>query len=120
LKDLQLENLMLRSLALWCIALPGLVLTSALDAYAKPCRGAIAVPALEEMLPRARAALDLPGTDQVEVDAASRCIGIQVRSKGTARLVKLVLRGVNVPYGAASITVVEPPTPVGAVRPIPY
>jgi hypothetical protein len=34
--------------------------------------------------------------------------------------VKLVLRGVNVPYGAASITVVEPPTPVGAVRPIPY
>jgi hypothetical protein len=41
-----------------------------------------------------------------------------VRSRGTARLVKLVLRGVNVPYGAASITVLEPSTPVGAVQPI--
>jgi hypothetical protein len=110
---------MLRSLALSSIVLPSLALTAALDANAKPCRGQMAVPALEEMLPRARTALDLPGTDQVEIDAARRCIGIQVRSRGTARLVKLVLRGVNVPYGAASITVLEPSTPVGAVQPIP-
>jgi hypothetical protein len=102
---------MLRPLAFPTIAASLVVLATAPDALAKPCTGRTAVPALEEMLPRARVALDLPGTDQVAVDGASRCIGIQVRSRGTARLVKLVLRGMNVPREDADIRVVEPPAP---------
>lgn len=110
---------MLRSLAFPTMAASICVLGTPLDARAKPCTGRTAVPALEEMLPRARVALDLPGTDQVAVDGASRCIGIQVRSKGTARLVKLVLRGVDVPREDADIRVVEPAAPPGAVRLVP-
>jgi len=109
---------MLRSIAIPTIAISLVVLTSP-DAFAKPCSGRTAVPALEEMLPRARVALDLPGTDQVAVDGTSRCIGIQVRSSGTARLVKLVLRGVNIPREDADIRVVEPPMPPEAVRLVP-
>jgi hypothetical protein len=97
---------MLRSLALPSIAVFAFALTSGLDS-AKPCAGSTAVPALEEMLPRARAALDIPGTDQVGVDAASRCISIQVRTHGTARLVKLLLRGVEIPREAVDLRVVE-------------
>jgi hypothetical protein len=77
---------------------------------AKPCDGLTAVAALEEMLPRARTALGIAGTDQVTLDAAHRCIGIQVRSRGTARLVKLLLRGVEVPRGAVDLQVVAPPS----------
>ena len=105
---------MLRSLALPSIALSAFVLTSGLDALAKPCHGLTAVPALEEMLPRARAALDIPGTDQVAVDPASRCISIQVRTRGTARLVKLLLRGVEIPREAVDLRVVEPVPAPGA------
>jgi hypothetical protein len=74
---------------------------------AKPCDGRTAVPALEQLLPRARLALDLPGTDQVTLDPTGRCIGIQVRTPGTARLVKLLLRGVEVPRSAVDLRVVE-------------
>jgi hypothetical protein len=98
---------MLRSFALSSIALSAFVLTSALDSLAKPCNGLTAVPALEEMLPRARVALDLPGTEQVALDPARRCIGIQVRTQGTARLVKLLLRGVKIPREAVDLRVVE-------------
>ena len=73
---------MLRPLALPSMAASVLALASALDALAKPCNGLTAVPALEEMLPRARVALDIPGTEQVAVDPARRCIGIQVRTQG--------------------------------------
>jgi hypothetical protein len=98
---------MLRSFALSSIALSAFALTSALDSLAKPCNGLTAVPALEEMLPRARVALDLPGTEQVALDPARRCIGIQVRTQGTARLVKLLLRGVKIPREAVDLRVVE-------------
>ena len=105
---------MARSLALWSIAVSGIALTLGLDTLAKPCNGLTAVPALEEMLPRARAALDIPGTEQVAVDPARRCIGIQVRTRGTARLVKLLLRGVKIPREAVDLRVVEPvPAPGG-------
>lgn len=105
---------MLRSFALWSLAGSAFVLTSRFDDFAKPCDGLIAVAALEEMLPRARAALDIPGTEQVALDPASRCIGIQVRTQGTARLVKLLLRGVKIPREAVDLRVVEPLPAPGA------
>jgi hypothetical protein len=89
------------------LALPIVSTIAAADLVAKPCAGTVPVPALEEMLPRVRAALDIPGTDQVALDAAGRCIGVQVRTHGTARLVKLLLRGIDVPREAAEIRVVE-------------
>jgi hypothetical protein len=105
---------MLRSFALSSIAVSVFALTSALDTLAKPCTGLTAVPALEQMLPRARVALDIPGTEQVALDPARRCIGIQVRTPGTARLVKLLLRGVKIPREAVDLRVVEPVPAPGA------
>lgn len=105
---------MLRSIALSSLAASALALTSTLDTVAKPCSGLTAVPALEEMLPRARVALDIPGTEQVALDPAGRCIGIQVRTQGTARLVKLLLRGVEIPHEAVDLRVVEPVPAPGA------
>lgn len=105
---------MARSLALSSLAVSGIALAVGLDTLAKPCNGLTAVPALEEMLPRARAALDIPGTEQVAVDPARRCIGIQVRTQGTARLVKLLLRGVKIPREAVDLRVVEPVPAPGA------
>jgi hypothetical protein len=105
---------MLSSFALSSVAVSAFALTSALDTLAKPCSGLTSVPALEEMLPRARAALDIPGTEQVSLDPAGRCIGIQVRTPGTARLVKLLLRGVEIPREAVDLRVVEPIPAPGA------
>jgi hypothetical protein len=105
---------MLRSFALSSIAVSAFALSTAPDALAKPCTGLTSVPALEEMLPRARAALDIPGTEQVALDPALRCIGIQVRTQGTARLVKLLLRGVKIPREAVDLRVVEPVPAPGA------
>jgi len=105
---------MLRSLALSSIAVSAFALTPKLENFAKPCDGLTAVPALEEMLLRARAALDIPGTEQVALDPTRRCIGIQVRTQGTARLVKLLLRGVEIPREAVDLRVVEPVTAPGA------
>jgi hypothetical protein len=67
----------------------------------------VGTPALEELLPRVRIALDLAGTEQVGLDPAGRCIGVQVRTRGTARLVKLLLRGMDVPREAVDLRVVE-------------
>jgi hypothetical protein len=99
---------MLRSFASSSIAVSAFALTPAPDTLVKPCTGLTAVPALEEMLPRARTALDIPGTEQVALDPARRCIDIQVRTQGTARLVKLLLRGVKIPRDAVDLRVVEP------------
>jgi hypothetical protein len=95
-----------RALALSSAAAAALALPSAM-AGAKPCSGEIGTTALEELLPRARVALDLAGTDQVAIDSGRRCIGVQVRTSGTARLAKLVLRGMNVPREAVELRVVE-------------
>ena len=105
---------MLSSFALSSIAVSAFALTSALDTLAKPCHGLTAMPELEEMLPRARAALDIPGTEQVSLDPARRCIDIQVRTQGTARLVKLLLRGVKIPREVVDLRVVEPVPAPGA------
>ena len=100
---------MLRTTALASTAVAGVAFIAGLDGAVKPCDGRTDVAALEEMLPRARAALDIPGTDQVSLDAGRRCIGIQVRTTGTARLVKLLLRAVEVPREAVDLQVVAPP-----------
>ena len=64
----------------------------------------------DELLPRARVALDLAGTEQVGPGSAPGCVAITVKSFGTARLVWLVLRGVDVPPQAAEIVVIKEPT----------
>jgi hypothetical protein len=67
----------------------------------------------DELLPRARVALELAGTEQVGPGSAPGCVAITVKSFGTARLVWLVLRGVDVPPDAAEIVVIKEP-PGGA------
>ncbi|HEU4955451.1 MAG TPA: hypothetical protein VFT28_12785 [Gemmatimonadales bacterium] len=64
----------------------------------------------DELLPRARVALELAGTEQVGPGSAPGCVAITVKSFGTARLVWLVLRGVDVPPEAAEIVVIKEPT----------
>lgn len=96
-----------RALALTTAAAAALALTPDARTSAKPCSGETSVPALEQMLPRVSTALTLPGTDQVAIDPARRCIGVQVRTRGTARLVKLLLRGLEVPREAVELRVVE-------------
>lgn len=105
---------MLRSLAVPSLAVLAAVLTTDAHALAKPCGSPVASPDLEEMLVRAHVALDLAGTDRVALDPTRRCIGIQVRTRGTARLVKLLLRGVEVPGEAVDIQVVPPAAARGA------
>ena len=68
----------------------------------------------DELLPRARVALDLAGTEQVGPGSAPGCVAITVKSFGTARLVWLVLRGVDVPPQAAEIVVIKEPTGGGS------
>jgi hypothetical protein len=98
------------SLAFASLAAAALALGGA--AAAKPCSGSDGV-SLEELLPRVRTALALPGTDQVAIDQGGRCIGVQVRTPGTARLVKLLLRGIDVPREAVELRVVEVKTAYG-------
>jgi hypothetical protein len=104
---------MARSLALTSAAVATLALTLTTPANAKPCSGAASVQQLEELLPRASVALALAGTDEVAIDPNRHCIGIQVRTYGTARLVKLILRSMEVPREAVELRVVEV-KPVGA------
>ena len=96
-----------RSLALTSAAIASFAFTLTAPAHAKPCSGAASVQELEELLPRAGLALGLAGTDEVAVDPDRHCIGIQVRTTGTARLVKLILRSVDVPRSAVELRVVE-------------
>jgi hypothetical protein len=98
---------MIRSLAPTCAAVATLVLTMTTSAAAKPCSGRANVQELEELLPRANIALDLAGTDRVALDPTSHCIAVQVRTYGTARLVKLILRGVEVPRQVVELRVAE-------------
>jgi hypothetical protein len=68
----------------------------------------------DELLPRARVALDLAGTEQVGPGMAPGCVAIRVRSAGTARLVMLILRGMHLPEDATEIQVSERPVSLGA------
>jgi hypothetical protein len=101
------------SLTLASLTLSALALAGGSGALLKPCIGLTAAPVLEEMLPRARAALDIAGTEQVAIDPTRRCIDIQVRTPGTARLVQLLLRGVESPRDAVELRIVEPVAAMG-------
>jgi hypothetical protein len=100
---------MTRSLPLTSAAAASLALSLALTttAAAKPCSGSASVQELEDLLPRASVALALAGTDEVAIDSTRHCIGVQVRTNGTARLVKLILRSMEVPRDAVELRVVE-------------
>ena len=86
--------------------------TTTLGAGELKCRGSGL--SGEELLPRARVALDLAGTEQVGPGVAPGCVAIKVRGMGTARLVGLILRGMRVPEEAAEIEVSERPASLGA------
>lgn len=66
----------------------------------------------DELLSRARPALELAGTEQVSAGTQPGCITIAVRSAGTARLVELVLRGMKVPPQTVDFRVNERPVPL--------
>jgi hypothetical protein len=97
---------MTRALALTCAAAASLALVLTTTA-AKPCSGSAGVQELEALLPRASVALALAGTDAVAIDSTRHCIGVQVRTYGTARLVKLILRSLEVPRDVVELRVVE-------------
>lgn len=78
---------------------------SASSAHYKPCAGRYAAGELERFLPSARLALSLPSTETVSLEPTDRCIRISVRSAGTGRLVKLILRGVAVPGAAVQLDI---------------
>lgn len=75
------------------------------------CTGTAGSP--DELLSRARVALGLAGTERVGTGSRPGCVAIEVRTAGTARLVELVLRGVQVPADAVEIQVNERPVAVG-------
>ena len=84
------------------VALP-LAVTLAL-APGKPCAAPSGVSA-EALLAQAEIARGLAGTDAVTLDESRSCINVAVRTQGTARLVELLLRGVEVPAGAVRFQV---------------
>jgi len=79
----------------------------------KPC-----VPPLgasrETLMARAEVARGLAGTETVTLDDS--CINISVRTAGTARLVELLLRGVEVPAEAVRFQIDSSAVPAGAAR----
>jgi hypothetical protein len=77
-----------------------------LQSQAKPCTRPSGHSA-DSLLSRANLALDLPGTRRVTVDPTGTCLVIDVSSPGTARLVKLMLRGMDVPRDAVRFQVVS-------------
>jgi hypothetical protein len=52
------------------------------------------------MLPRARLALQVPGTQAVALDPTRRCLVITVEDIETGRFTELLLRGVAIPRRA--------------------
>jgi hypothetical protein len=74
----------------------------------RQCRGAYTVAELEQYLPRAQAALQLPSTQAVAMDAERQCLVVTVEDVGTGRLVELVLRGVGVPRAAVLLQLAVP------------
>ncbi len=69
----------------------------------KPCAPPLGVSA-ETLFSRAQVARGLAGTEAVTLDGRA-CISIAVRTPGTARLVELLLRGVEVPAEAVRFQV---------------
>lgn len=76
-----------------------------LQSESKPCSSQSGYSA-DSLVSRANLALDLPGTRRVTVDPSRSCLQIEVQSHGTARLVKLILRAMEVPRDAVRFQVV--------------
>ena len=74
----------------------------------RQCHGAYTVAELEQYLPRAQVALQLPSTRAVALDAERRCLMVTVEGVGDGRLAELVLRGVAVPRAAVLLQLAEP------------
>jgi hypothetical protein len=72
----------------------------------KPCSD-LSVPLDETTLANAAVAKGLAGTQRVAVDATGTCIDVEVNSYGTARLVMLIMRSLDVPYEAVRYHVVS-------------
>ena len=81
----------------------------------KPCAAPAGVSAAT-LLAQAEVARKLAGTENVALDASGGCIDISVRTPGTARLVELVLRGMEVPSGAVRFQVDSSAIPAGGSR----
>ena len=72
------------------------------------CHGAYSVAELQQYLPLAQVALQLPGTRAVVVDQERRCLTVTVDGIGAGRLAALVLRGVAVPRSAVLLQLANP------------
>lgn len=84
-------------------------------ASAKPC-AAPAGDSGETLMARAEVARGLAGTEAIALDPTGTCLLISVRTPGTARLVELLLRGVEVPAEAIRFQVDSSALPAGAGR----
>lgn len=84
---------------------PLLLVAPVADATAKPCRAPSNV-SVENLLARAGVAMDIPGTRRVAMDRSGSCLEIDVSTPGTARLVGLLLRVLEVPRQAVRFQVV--------------
>jgi hypothetical protein len=72
------------------------------------CHGDYTVAELQQYLPLAQAALQLPGTQAVVLDQERRCLTVRVDGIGAGRLAALVLRGVAVPRSAVLLQLTNP------------
>jgi hypothetical protein len=72
------------------------------------CHGAYTVAELQEYLPQAQVALQLPGTQAVVLDQQHRCLTVTVDGYGAGRLAELLLRGMAVPRTAVLLQMSTP------------
>jgi hypothetical protein len=72
------------------------------------CHGGYTVAELEQYLPSAQVALQLPGTRAVAVDQERGCLTVIVDGIGAGRLAALVLRGVAVPRSSYLLLITTP------------
>ncbi|MBA3258745.1 MAG: hypothetical protein H0T68_04680 [Gemmatimonadales bacterium] len=84
------------------------LLTAALllPSTAKPCApssGSLS----DTVRAKANVALGIAGTRRVAVDPSGSCLQIEVSTRGTARLVALLLRSLDVPRGAVRLHIVS-------------
>ena len=73
----------------------------------RQCRGSYGPEDLARYLKPARLAMSLPGTRNVRLDNARRCIVVDVHSVGSGRLAELVMRGVAVPRRAVLLRLIN-------------
>ena len=72
------------------------------------CHGGYTVEELQQYLPLAQVALQLPGTRAVVVDQQRSCLTVTVDGIGAGRMAALVLRGMAVPRSAVLLLITTP------------